>query len=136
MSAKIRTMALGLVVIGMLGMIPRDALAQGANPAGPQNIFQARCEEQKLGCTTTFLEDTVEVSCAYPPADWRTQPVYAEIVVVHRCQFEKHGGQAVLVCRGLMGASPHAQRVFTNEEFKDMQARCSKLCSPCPKGWK
>jgi hypothetical protein len=127
----------GLAIIFMLIMFAGFALAQAPNPErSGDNYFKTRCEDLKYTCGTSFFDDRVEVSCSYPPADWKGQPVYADMVVTYRCHHEKQGGMGVLVCKGFMGLSPDTQATFTPEEFKDAQTRCTRLCKPCPKGWK
>ena len=117
------------------------AYAQTTNPARSRSqYYEARCEDLKSKCGTLFFlenEDvkSIEVSCAYPPSDWKGQPVYADVVITYKCGLEKKGNERVLVCKGYMGLSPSTQATFTPQEFKDAQTRCSKLCPPCPKGW-
>ena len=135
MMSRVRTTC--FAIIFMLVMIASFAHAQTASPARPKdNHFKVRCEDLKYTCGTTFFDDRIEVYCAYPPADWKTQPVYADFVFVYKCDYEKQGGVAVLVCKGYMGLSPDTKATFTPEEFKDAQSRCTRLCKPCPKGWK
>lgn len=126
-----------LAVIFLPFMIAGFAQAQTANPAQSRNHnFESRCEDLNYTCSTSFYEDRVEVTCSYPPADWKTQPVYGNIVVTYKCQYEKQGGKGVLVCKGFLGVSPDTKATFTPEEFRDAQTRCSRLCPSCPQGWK
>jgi hypothetical protein len=134
---KLRVRKTIIAIIFMVVMIAGFAQAQTANRAqSGDNNFKAQCEDLNYTCGTGFFDDYVEVSCAYPPADWKTQPVFANIVVLYRCHYEKQGGRTVLVCKGFSGVSPGTKATFTSEEFKDAQTRCTKLCTSCPKGWK
>ncbi len=118
-------------IFAVISMMAIFALTPPAE-SGAKNTFQSECEDPKYTCTTTILQDHVEVGCEYPPADWKTQQVYANMVVVYKCQLE----MGAMVCKGFLAVSPNTKATFTREEFKDNQIRCNKICKPCPKGWK
>jgi hypothetical protein len=98
--------------------------------------FTARCEDLKYTCGTSFFDESIEVSCAYPPSGWKGEPVYADVVITYKCDFERQGGVKVVVCKGFMGLSPETRATFGEMEFRNAQVRCTDLCKPCPKGWK
>jgi hypothetical protein len=127
----------GLAIIFLLLMTAGFAHAQTANPArSGDNNFEARCEDLKSTCGTSFSDDHLEVICSYPPADWKGQSVYANVVVTYKCDYENQGGSRMVVCKGFLGLSADTRAAFTKDEFLDPQTRCTRLCRACPKGWK
>lgn len=100
-----------------------------------ENNFTVRCEESRNDCTTTFLKNSVDVSCTHWPAPPKGQPVSASITSIYKCSLIVSGAQG-WACKGYIGAAPDPRATFTMEEFKDDQLRCGRICRPCAQGWK
>jgi len=97
--------------------------------------FAVRCEEGKYDCTTTFLKNSVDVSCTHWPAPPKGQPISASITSIYKCNIIVSGARS-WACKGYIGAAPDLRATFTEEEFRDHQLRCDKICQPCAQGWK
>jgi len=123
------------MVAGRIGMMIALLLVVCHGNARSEPVT-SRCEDLKYTCSTDVTEERIEVYCSYPPAGWKGEPVYADVVITYKCDFEKQGGVKVVVCKGFMGLSPDTKATFGEMEFRNAQVRCTDLCKPCPKGWK
>lgn len=97
--------------------------------------FTVRCEDGRYDCTTTFLKDSADVSCTYWPPPPKDQPVSASITSIYKCRLIVSGTKS-WACKGFIGVEPKLKATFTEDEFRDSQLRCDRICKPCAQGWK
>jgi hypothetical protein len=128
---QVRTVIVTIAITALAFLIFQTSARAAEKLSG---YYKAKCEESYLDCRTD-LRFAIEVSCTrWTVGDNKFPELRSSLVSVYRCEYKEEGGVKMLECKGFLGAT--GTRVLTEAEFLDTQTRCTKVCFPCPTGWK